>query len=178
MDSLVPDYRKLAKVADGNFLGLSVLNHVKSIRKLIEETDSRTMLDFGCGRGDAYRSPHKLYKQLGLPWSAVTLYDPAFRPTSALPTGKYDLVICSDVLEHIPEDEVDEFVARLFGYAKKAVWASVCCRPAKKTFPDGRNLHVTVQPFAWWANIFNHTAEAYGLNDMSVAPGHMLVETP
>lgn len=154
MDSLIPDYRELAKVADGNFQGLSILNHVVSIRKLLTETESHTMLDFGCGRGEAYKSPHKLYKQLGLPRHAVTLYDPAFMPTSALPTGKYDLVVASDVLEHIPEHEIDEFVARLFGYAKKAVWASVCCRPAKKTFPDGRNLHVTVKPFDWWVEVF------------------------
>lgn len=150
MDSLANDYRALAKVADGNFQGLSILNHVKSIRMLLTETESHTMLDFGCGRGEAYKSPHKLYKQLGLPRAAVTLYDPAFMPTSALPKGQFDLVVCSDVLEHVPEHEVEEFVARLFGYAKKAVWASACARPAKKFFPDGRNLHVTQQPILWW----------------------------
>lgn len=159
MDSLIGDYQALAKVADGNFQGLSVMNHVKSIRQLVREVDAKTMLDFGCGRGDAYKSPHKLHHHLGLPRHAVTLYDPAFRPTSALPTGKYDLVVCSDVLEHVPEHEVDEFLTRLFAYAKKAVWASVCCRPAKKFFPDGRNLHVTVQPYEWWEARFDAHGE-------------------
>lgn len=151
---MIPDYRELAKHADKNFGGLSILNHVVSIRKLLTETESHTMLDFGCGRGEAYKSPHKLYKQLGLPRHAVTLYDPAFMPTSKLPVGQFDLVVCSDVLEHVPEHEVDEFVARLFSYAKKAVWASFCPRPAKKFFPDGRNLHVTQQPMEWWAGRF------------------------
>lgn len=169
MDSLIPDYRELAKVADGNFAGLSILRHERALRALVKEHDVKSMLDFGCGRGDAYRSPHKLHHQIGLPRAAVTLYDPAFRPSSKLPTGKYDLVVCSDVLEHVPEGEVDEFVARLFSYAKKAVWASVCCRPAKKTFPDGRNLHVTVQPFDWWMERFK---AAQG--DLQ----GMLVETP
>lgn len=151
MDSLVPEYRKLAETADGNFQGLSVLHHVKSIKALATSIGAQTMLDFGCGRGDAYRSPHKLHHQLGLPRSAVTLYDPAFRPSSTLPSGTYDLVICSDVLEHIPEPEVDEFIDRLFQYARKGVWASVCCRPAKKVFPDsGANLHVCVKPYEWW----------------------------
>lgn len=167
---MIPDYRELAKHADKNFLGLSVLNHVVSIRKLLTDTESHTMLDFGCGRGEAYKSPHKLYKQLGLPRHAVTLYDPAFMPTAALPKGQFDLVVCSDVLEHIPEHEVDEFIARLFSYAKKAVWASVCCRPAKKFFPDGRNLHVTVQPFDWWGEKFSACAGDAG-------PGFALVET-
>lgn len=171
IDSLVPDYQALAKVADGNFAGVSVLQHMKSIRRLVEETDSRTMLDFGCGRGEAYKSPHKLHHQIGLPRAAVTLYDPAFMPTATLPKGQFDLVVCSDVLEHVPEHEVEEFVARLLGYAKKAVWASVCCRPAKKFFTDGRNLHVTVKSFEWWSAKF----DAHCTDD---GPDFVLVETP
>lgn len=171
MDSMIPDYRELAKHADKNFLGLSILNYATSIRKLLTATDSRTMLDFGCGRGEAYKSPHKLYKQLGLPRHAVTLYDPVFMPTAVLPVGQFDLVVCSDVLEHIPEHEVDEFVARLFSYAKKAVWASVCCRPAKKFFPDGRNLHVTVRDYPWWNDRFCAANRDPGL-------AFVLVETP
>jgi len=179
MDSLIPDYRKLAETADGNFGGLSILNHVKSIRSLAQQVDAKTMLDFGCGRGDAYRSPHKLHHQIGLSRGDVTLYDPAFRPTSALPTGQYDLVVCSDVLEHIPEHEVDEFVARLFGYAKKAVWASVCCRPAKKFFPGtNTNLHVTVKPIEWWRQKFTFAQAELSRDGEFWGPSFTLVETP
>lgn len=166
---MIPDYRELAKHADKNFQGLSILNHVKSIRTLLTETDSHTMLDFGCGRGEAYKSPHKLYKQLGLPRHAVTLYDPAFMPTSKLPVGCFDLVVCSDVLEHLVPEETGAFIERLFGYANKAVWASFCARPAKKFFPDGRNLHTCVQPFGWWLEKFNAACEGKRF---------VLVETP
>lgn len=116
------------------------------------------MLDFGCGRGDAYRSPHKVYHQWGFMRQNVTLYDPAFNRDNGLPHGQFDLVVCSDVLEHIPEDEVDAFIGRLFGHAKRAVWASVCCRPAKKLFPDGTNLHVTIQSYEWWKEKFEQHA--------------------
>lgn len=173
MDSLIPQYQAMAETMGGNFGGLSVLNHVSSIKRLMKGRDCKTMLDFGCGRGDAYRSPHKLHHQLGLPRPAVTLYDPAFRPSSALPTGTFDLVICSDVLEHIPEAEITEFVMRLFAYSRKAVWASVCCRPAKKVFPGtDTNLHVTVKPYSWWYEEFM----AAGLN--SGDRPFALVETP
>jgi hypothetical protein len=175
MDSLIPAYQELAKTADGNFHGTSILHHKESIRALVQSTGAKTMLDFGSGRGDAYRSPHKLHHYLGLPRAAVTLYDPAFATdgvfsTSTLPTGQFDLVVCSDVLEHVPEAEVDEFVARLFSYAKLGVWASVCCRPAKKFFADGTNLHCTVKPYDWWNDAFaraNNGVMAY-----------VLVETP
>ena len=79
----------------------------------------------------------------------MTLYDLAFRRDD-IPAGRqFDMVICSDVLEHVPEDEVDQLIERLFGYGRRGL-ASVCCRLAKKTFADGTNMHVTVQPYEWW----------------------------
>ncbi len=163
MDSLIPAYQELAKTADGNFQGLSILKHKESIRTFVQSTGAKTMLDFGSGRGDAYRSPHKLHHYLGLPRAAVTLYDPAFATdgvfsTSTLPTGQFDLVVCSDVVEHLVPEEVPEFVARLFSYAKTGVWASFCSREAKKFFADGRNLHTCVRPPEWWQEQFDQAA--------------------
>lgn len=169
-DKLILAYREMAS-SGGNFHGLSILQHAKQIGKLAREVNAKTMLDFGCGRGDAYRTPHKIYHQWGFSRQNVTLYDPAFKRDSGLPLGGFDLVICSDVLEHIPEEEVDGFIARLFGHANRSVWASVCCRPAKKTFPDGTNLHVTVKPFAWWDEKFQKQSEHEGIR-------YTLVETP
>lgn len=154
MDDLIPDYRKMA--SDGmNFFGLSVLQHADSIQTLLKRVGARTVLDFGCGRGDAYAGPHKIYKAWGLQREDITLYDPAFSTHDVLPKGRFDLVVCSDVLEHVPLIETGRFIKRLFDYGEKGVWASVCCRPAKKRFPDGRtNLHVTVRPYEWWLEQF------------------------
>jgi hypothetical protein len=108
----------------------------------------------------------------GLKWWDITLYDPAFERICETPHGKFDGVLCSDVLEHIPELAVDLFIERLFGYATKFVWASVCCRPAKKTFPDGvTNLHVTVHDMAWWTAKFEQAKAKYGID-------FYLTETP
>ena len=78
MDSLVPLYKSMSETETGNFLGLSILNHTKEIGHLIKEVDAKTVLDYGCGRGEAYRSPHKVHHKWGLRRSQVTLYDPAF----------------------------------------------------------------------------------------------------
>lgn len=144
------EYRKMAE-AGSQFHGTSILQHRDSIRKLARQVDARSLLDWGAGRGDAYSSPHKLHHQLGISRKDVWLYDPSFAKHDRKPTGKYDLVLCSDVLEHVPEPDVDAFVATLFSHAKKAVWASVCTRPAKKFFSDGvTNLHCTLREFSWW----------------------------
>jgi len=79
-------------------------------------------------------------------------------------------VISSDVLEHVPEADVDEFVKTLFGYARGVVWASFCARPAKKHFPqNGENLHVTQRPYQWWHDTFSEHANGKPF---------VLVETP
>jgi hypothetical protein len=59
-------------------------------------------------------------------------------------------VICTDVLEHVVE--VDELLAKLFGYATKFVYLSISCRPSKpqKVFEGGIPFHVTIKPPSWW----------------------------
>jgi hypothetical protein len=154
VSDLLPLYREMA-AGGGNFHGLSVMQHAKQIGKLIKEHKIATVLDFGCGRGDAYRSPHKLHHTWGIPRRNLQLYDPSFPGVDKKPERRFDLVLCSDVLEHIPEEDVQRFIGDLFNHAKVHVWASVCCRAAKKTFPTtGENLHVTVKPFQWWHDTF------------------------
>ena len=64
---LVPLYQELAAKDSANFAGLSVLQHAEALKKLANKYKPKTLLDYGCGRGDAYRSPHKLHHQLGIP---------------------------------------------------------------------------------------------------------------
>lgn len=157
-------YKELADEGS-NFLGLSVIQHSDSIKAVARGCKAKTMLDYGCGRGDAYKPPHRVHKVWGFTTANIFLYDPAFASRAKVPDRVFDLVVCSDVLEHVPEDAVPAFVAKLFGHARKHVWASVCCRPAKKRFKDGRNLHVTVQPYEWWRGQFEqlHGKTAYTL---------------
>lgn len=174
MIDLLDRYREMA---DGGrqFHGLSILTHKDEIGKLISETGAKTLLDFGCGRGDAYRSPHKLHHQWGISRKNVTLYDPSFKQYAGRPVGRSDIVVCSDVLEHIPEEGVDRFVADLFNHAKLAVWASVCTRPARKCFPGTDiNLHCTVKPYQWWHDTFSGIAPLFH----ALGTRWELVETP
>jgi hypothetical protein len=165
-NSLVPLYREMA-ADERTFLGFSILQHAKAIGTALKLVNAKTVLDYGCGRGDAYHGEYKLFKQWGIKWSDLVLYDPAFPQHARKPERRFDAVICSDVLEHIPEEEVDRFVADLFNHARKLVWASVCCRRAKKTFPGtDTNLHVTIKPLEWWDAKFVEAAAIFAPLDI------------
>lgn len=163
MESLVPKYKEMLAADPELFRGLSILAHKKTIERLVRKHDARRLLDYGCGRGDAYRHQYKVHRDWGLKWFDVDLYDPSFREHAEKPHGLYDGVLCSDVLEHIPEEELDAILTTLASHTRKFFWASVCCRPANKSFPDGGNVHVTLQPMDWWrervARIFPGTVE-------------------
>lgn len=136
-----------------NFRGLSIMHNDRDIRRLIVRACGATseklrVLDYGCGAGMQYEAPHNLQRKLHIP--KPTMYDPGVERYAQKPTGTFDGVICSDVLEHVPEALVGNVLAELFDYAERFVWMSVCCRPAKKSFPDGTNMHVTVKPETWW----------------------------
>lgn len=38
----------------------------------------------------------------------------------------------------------------MFSYARKFVFASIACYPAKKRLPTGENAHCTIRPREWW----------------------------
>jgi hypothetical protein len=151
-------YREMAE-GGHQFRGLTLLNNVDEIASYALKHGCRTMLDYGSGAGDAYMAPHNAANKLGMSRDVIRCYDPSFAEHATLPMGTFDLVVCSDVLEHIPQENVSTFIANLFSYADNLVWASVCCRPAKKVFPGTSiNLHCTVMPFQWWQAMFEAQA--------------------
>lgn len=166
---LMPMYRAMAATGE-HFRGCTILAHREQIAALVRKHKAVTLLDYGCGAGEAWKQPHRLHRDLGLRWFDVKLYDPAFPEHQEKPHGKHDGVLCSDVLEHVPEPDVPALVGALFTHARKFVWASVCCRPAKKTFTGTDvNLHVTIKPLEWWKAVFEDQCD--GLP-------YTLVETP
>jgi len=130
----------------GKFAGRQVLHFLPDIRKLVEQTGSKTVLDYGCGKG---KSIAKIARKCGN--VEVTNYDPYFHPYSEHPKGLlFDGVICVDVMEHIPEDDVDDVLKDVYSLARKFVFFSISTREAKKKLPNGENTHCTVKSREWW----------------------------
>lgn len=143
---LIQQYRQMHRDPKV-FAGTSVLMHAYWIKRLLARTGSRTLLDYGSGKGAAYKDPYRLQDWWGV---MPDLYDPAVAGLDTPPSGRWDGVICMDVLEHIEEKDIPETLATLFSHAKKFLLMTVCPRLSSRELPDGRNCHITVRPAAWW----------------------------
>lgn len=152
--------------AERTFDGRSLAPHAGQIRALIARFGARSLLDYGAGKGGLYRMTNvrdengQTYPDLGAFWNLreITLYDPAYPPYSAYPTGTFDAVICTDVLEHVPEEDLPWLVGELFAFADKFVFANVAAYPAGKHLPNGENAHCTIKPPEWWNGLFTRAA--------------------
>lgn len=147
--TLIPIYRQMHDDETAgvyHFPGRSVLQHAWIINQLIRKHDSRTLLDYGCGLGFQY-SKEGVHKWWGI---KPHLYDPAVKRYAARPEGEFDGVICADVMEHVPRDEVPAVLKEVTAYATQWVFFSICCRPASRMLPNGANAHCTLLPEKEW----------------------------
>ena len=115
----------------------------------------QTVRDLGCGTG---RAGQRL-ADCGLD---VTQYDFATNCRDAgidLPFVQHDLnnvipgisdfAFCTDVLEHIPREQVKR-VLRCVVAAARRVYLQISCTPDHMGQLIGESLHLTVEPYAWW----------------------------
>ncbi len=103
-------------------------------------------------RAENIEIENKVYKNIQSYWGVeqVYCYDPAYPPLSHRPGWRFDGVICTDVLEHCPEEDIPWILGEIFAYARRFVFANIASYPAEKVLPNGENAHCTVRPVEWW----------------------------
>lgn len=143
--------------SDGKFKGLTTKKYADKIGAAIAETGCKTLIDYGSGKGMQYEKPSSLHRIWGV--ARPTCYDPAVAGFSDYPIRGADGVLCIDVLEHIPLEELAGILTNIFILASKMVFLAVSTRPARKTMPNGLNAHVTLGEPSWWRMM---AAEAIG----------------
>src|SRR3989441_8692095 len=106
--------------------GSSLLLQAHHVRGLVAQTGARSILDYGSGKGSQYR-PLKLAEEGVARWESVQEYwgverivcfDPAYEPFSRPPQGRFDGVICTDVLELFLKTRLPRITAQFPGLAR------------------------------------------------------------
>ena len=140
--------------------GSSLFKHVPYLARVVKDHRVKTLLDYGCGKAffwkwsysNAILDTETLHK---------TMYDPAVKGRDILPKGRYDLVVCTDVLEHLHPADTNEVVKRLIRYTRRHLFCCIALTEAKKTFPDGTNLHTNIHTQEWWEELFEKEVNDY-----------------
>lgn len=111
------------------------------------ELNAKTVLDYGCGGGVLLRHLAQL------PGVSVYGYDPAVPEYATMPIKNADIVLCTDVMEHIPECDVNDVLSDIREISKFAFFNIALVPPRNKAcpnLPDGSPLHCTLRSAEWW----------------------------
>ena len=139
-------------------------DHVAALKN---DAGCDTVLDYGCGNGT-------LGTMLGSPdW--LREYDPAIDGKDA-PPAEADMVVCTDVLEHVEPEFLDAVLTRIANLSRRITFMTISTVPADKVLADGRNAHINLHDARWWRAKLDNFFDIAQWND----PGHelMIVASP
>jgi len=140
------EYKKYHAEKDTNYPGNNLKPQLHHIIDLVKDTKATTLLDYGCGKGLQY-TEWKHHEELGI---MPKLYDPAVPEYEVLPDGPFDGVYSTDVMEHIPKEQLPETFDNIYSRAERFVFFAICTKPAIAILPNGENAHCTVEPIGFW----------------------------
>lgn len=161
-DMISDEYRAMnAALHKDESYGTSGSRYAQQILALATSMQTQDILDYGCGKSTLSSN---------LPFR-ISQYDPAIEKHSKLPKPA-DLVVCTDVLEHVEPEHLETVLAHLRELTKVKGFLIIATRPAKKILSDGRNAHLTVETPEWWLNKLWNYFKVVGFQDMN---GAMLV---
>jgi hypothetical protein len=114
------------------------------IEQWINKYQPATFIDYGCGKGGLVNTINDLY-----PDSCVG-YDPGYPEYNVQPEQPVEMLISTDVLEHIEPQYVDNVLQHIDSLFTRVAYLLIATSPAKKSLPDGRNAHLIQEEPDWW----------------------------
>lgn len=103
-----------------------------------------SILDYGCGQGSLASVLRE--RSQGV---RIDEYDPAIPGKDGRPSFA-DMVVCTDVIEHVEPECLEAVLQHIRSLARKVVFMVVATRPSGKTLSDGRNAHLIIETPEWW----------------------------
>jgi hypothetical protein len=138
--SLIEQYRQVHATSA---YGQSSVKRAPYVLAHIRASKPDSVIDYGCGQSTL----PDLIRGSGV--ATVVRYDPAIPAYAQKPHERFDLLISIDVLEHIPEEELEQVLQDMKALSNKAL-IMIDHRPAKFILPNGQNAHATVKTADWW----------------------------
>ena len=133
---------QLAKLHSARKWGADGAKHADAARELIKRFAPATILDYGCGEARLAEALKPI---------RVSNYDPGIEAFAKMPKP-CDLVICTDVLEHIEPEKLDAVLDHIYRLAGRAAYFVIDMKPANAILADGRNAHLSLHSAGWWFN--------------------------
>lgn len=145
MQTISEEYRKLNSQLhdEAEAYGTSGKNYAANVMLTAKDYGLKSILDYGCGKNTMKNVLPDEYKKI------IRSYDPAI-PEHAAEPEPAELIVCTDVLEHIEPELLDNVLSHLAALMQKYGLLVVSIRPSKRTLADGRNAHLIVESPMWW----------------------------
>ena len=121
----------------------------KYLDQMIALHNPKSILDFGCGTGALIETLKQQY-----PGKLIDGYDPGNSNfQNRFDNQKFDLVISTDVLEHIEPEYLKPTLEFLKSKSNR-FYHLIALAPSRVTRPDGRNAHLILESKDWWKKQF------------------------
>lgn len=122
----------------------------KYLENFIKQLKPKTILDYGCGSGKLIITLKNMFPEI-----EIHGFDPGNLQFQNYKKDSYDLIVSTDVLEHIEPEYLDqtlEFLRKKSRY----FYHLIALKPSRLTLPDGRNAHLILESAQWWKNKFQN----------------------
>lgn len=117
----------------------------EKVEGLYKKYNCTSLLDYGAGA-------RRLEREIG-PKLNMKSYDPAI-PKIAAPPEPADLVVATDVMEHIEPECIEDVMAHIRSLTRVVFFSVIGMEPAMKFLSDGRNAHVLLRSRDWWLDLY------------------------
>lgn len=143
----LPDYQEFVgmyyDIHMARHYGASSNLYLDQIGEVVRKLNPSSILDYGCGRSDLVAHFWRDGKRV------IKRYDPAINEFKEMPGGEFDLVLCCDVMEHIPMRHVDRVFKDIRLKSQRVIFV-ISQKPARAKLPNGDNAHVTLLSTTEW----------------------------
>jgi len=155
-----------------NWAGNDSKNYHNQIRALMDRYNAKTVLDYGCGKGEQYSTlnsyvlhgapPHvntePMTFQTRINAQSIYKFDPCVEEFNIEPVDKkFDAVICTQVLGSIPDVDIPWIKDKLMNYATKFVFIGMhsAAPKSKKRIYDAAHINY-YRTIEWYQEKFSN----------------------